>query len=131
GRMEKVLAKTSPSIAVTVSESAGPDMPRDPAHAGLFRDRPVMVVFGNSRWVSDEGLRGRTGQAALDLFSSCLSWLREKSSIGAAARSGRDREVYNLNISEQSRPRLTWLPLALLVLAVVALGCGVWIVRRR
>jgi hypothetical protein len=131
---EKVLSEPDdpPCVAVAVSESAGAGMPRDPAHAGLFRDRPRIVVFGNAGWVSDRSLQEAEGQARFDLFSSYLSWLREKAAIGAGASDeNKERKAYNLNVPERSMSRLEWLPLALMTLGVVGLGLGVWVVRRR
>src|SRR5262245_32032100 len=76
----KKLAEPPISLAVAVSEGGSGDMPRDMAHRGLFKDKPRMVVFGNASWISDESLRARPSQA--DLFTSCLSWLRERPDIG-------------------------------------------------
>jgi hypothetical protein len=121
-------------MAVAVSETAGRGVPRDAAHAGMFQETPRLVVFGNATWVTDDrdyGLRGRLGQTNFDLFSSCLSWLRERPDIGKEKGANKTRQVYDLNIADQNISRLVWLPLWLILLGVIGLGGGVWVVRRR
>ena len=89
-----------------------------------------MVVFGAADWINDESLnnRGRLS-TRMDLFNSCVSWLREKSSIGKVIPDKKKKE-YELNIPPQEVWRLKWLPLALLMLGIVGMGTGVWVVRR-
>jgi hypothetical protein len=129
---QKVWTGRPLSIAVTVSESAG-GMPRDRAHAGLFKERPRLVVFGNASWITDdqEGLRGRGAQSNFDLFSSSLSWLRERADVGGSADTNKTRQVYDANKLEGMVGRLSVMTTLLLLLAVFGLGCGVWVVRRR
>lgn len=131
-RFEKRLSKTDVSIAVAVSDrSMPPGMPPDAAHAGVSKESPRMVVFGSSGWLTDEGLQeGGRGTVRMDLFNSCLSWLREKSSIGTTI-TGKKRKEYENTIPNTDLNRVAFLPLGLLVLGVVVLGLGVWVVRRR
>ncbi len=127
---DKVLSDKNLPTAVTVVES---DMPRDPIHGGLpggGRDRPKMVVFGSAAWASDAGLAGQQGDNRFSLFSSCLSWLREQGDIGIEIKA-KETPVYNMNIDPAYHNRLRYLPGALMMLAVVALGIGVWVVRRK
>jgi hypothetical protein len=128
GLRDKVVAKEPLTIAVTVSEGGAGGMPRDMAHSGLFKDKPRMVVFGNGSWIGDEALRLRPSQA--DLFTSCLSWLRERPDIGRPPEN-RERKLYEIGLPKESMTRLLVLPLALMLLGVVGLGTGVWVVRRR
>jgi hypothetical protein len=110
------------SVAVAVSEA--------PMPGGGEQGRPVMVVFGASDWVSDAGLRGAEGNNNADLFVSCLSWVREQPDIGELVPPKEFGE-YKLTIeADVSLWRLVFMPLFTMVLGVIALGVGVWVVRR-
>jgi hypothetical protein len=126
----KEISSKDVSLAVTVSDSAGGGAPRDMAHAGLNKDTPRMVVFGTANWIGEDALTGVRGAVRMDLFNSCISWLREKASIGQVIEA-KKRKEYNLNIPEQNVDRLKWLPLGLMMLGIVGMGTGVWVVRRR
>jgi hypothetical protein len=130
-KAEKVLSQQPLCLAVAVSEGGGGNLPRDRAHASLVKETPRLVVFGNADWVDDQALRGAKGQANYDLFTSCLSWLRERPTVGKTTIGPKERKVYDLNVPETARDRLLYLPLGLMVLAVLGIGCGVWVVRRR
>jgi hypothetical protein len=105
-------------------------MPRDAAHAGMLKETPRMVVFGSSEWVTDATIGGRFGDVYADLFESCLNWMREKSAIGLKIPP-KERPSYTLNVPEAGMMRLLFLPLGLILLGIIGLGCGVWVVRRR
>jgi hypothetical protein len=124
----KKLAREPITIAVAVSDSSDGGMPRDMAHRGLFKEKPRMVVFGNGSWIGDEALRLRPNQ--LNLFTSCLTWLRERPDVGKPPEN-RERKVYQIGVSQESMTRLRVLPLGLMLLGVIGLGTGVWVVRRR
>jgi hypothetical protein len=130
--LKKVLSEEPISIAVAVSDAgAPPGMPRDPAHAGAMKETPRMVVFGTSGWITDDGLRGRQSTLRLDLFNSCVSWLRDTSTLGITggedSPGGITRKEYDLNVAPDNVTRLQWLPLLLMMLGVIALGTGVWV----
>jgi hypothetical protein len=129
----RTVSQTDLPVAVTVVASPS-GMPADADHAGLGgpgKDRPQMIVFGNGSWISDEGMSRQEAAARLNLFSSCLSWLREQGDIGATVRA-KESMPYNLKVIDEGKlSRLRWLPLWLLLLGVVALGVGVWVVRRK
>jgi hypothetical protein len=125
---EKVLARRHISVGVAVAESSGGGVPRDPAHAGLFKETPRLVVFGSSSWVRDEALERRP--SGFDLFAACLSWLRERPVARTASADATERKVYE-SIPRDNVSRIAYLPLGLAVLAVLGLACGVWVVRRR
>jgi ABC-type uncharacterized transport system len=123
-------------VAVAVSESKSPDMPNDFNHANLSRENlPRMVVFGDAGWISNHGLLGyNDGEAKYSLFTSCLAWLRERSDLGATpveADETKSRVVYQPPLSEDAAWNMQFLPLGHLILAVIAGGVGVWLVRRR
>ena len=123
------------SLAVAVSESKG-DMPNDAAHAGLASEgRPRLVAFGNAAWIANGGLlNAQDAEAKYHLFTSCLSWLREKSDVGAGpveADETKARIPFHPTISDDTALTMQFLPLAQMTLAVIAGGIGVWLVRRR
>jgi hypothetical protein len=136
-QLSKVVKEDPVSIAVAVSDSSTPPgMPRDAAHAGAGVDTPRMVVFGTASWITDEGLAGRQSAFRMDLFNSCVSWLREQSggmgsSGGTSDEMNKTRQFYEVNIVQTSFWRLVLLPMALMMMTVIALGTGVWVVRRR
>jgi hypothetical protein len=123
------------SLAVAVSERKA-DVPNDMAHAAVSGEgQPRLVAFGDAGWLSNDGLLGsRDKYAKYALFTSCLSWLREKPDIGATpveADETKSRVPYVPNISTDASWTLQLLPLAQMVLVIVAGGIGVWLVRRR
>ena len=65
-----------------------PGMPRDAAHMGQTKETPRLVVFGTAGWLNDESLAGERGIERMDLFNNCVSWLRERSTIGASSIDG-------------------------------------------
>jgi hypothetical protein len=68
----------------------------------------------------------------VDLFRSCVSWLRGSPDIGKGnPDEQKRRKEYQLNVAPDNINRLKYLPLLLMILAVIALGTGVWVVRRR
>jgi hypothetical protein len=126
-RDEKTVKKPLP-VAVAVSEGG---MPPIPGHPPVGQQaEPRLIVFGDAGWLSNQ-LFSQNAGADLDLFSSCVSWLRGKSTVGTSA-AGRDKErdVFRLKRTD-SGWRLVLLPIGLMLLAVVVLGSGVWVVRRR
>jgi hypothetical protein len=125
-------------VGVAVSDSNDP-------HAAFMRGRsggadsvPRMVVIGSAEANSDAEItspRGRTrererdvGTMYYDLFSSALAWLNEKpASIGVTKK---DRGIYKMDAkADLGSMRLT--PFLLMSIAVIGVGLGVWVVRRR
>lgn len=128
--MEKV-SQQSVSVAVTVAESSG-GLPRVPGHERFLKERPRLVVFGASDWLTSANLNGPRGRSSTSLFTSCLSWLRGRADIGEkATEGGKARQSYMLGVMPDTVTRIIVLPLVLMVLIVVGLGGGVWVVRRR
>ncbi len=122
--------------AVAVSETK-PSMraPHDTDHAAVTDQTPRMVVFGDASWLSSEvGLRDR-GQGA-NMFDSCVGWLRGKGDLGnetyAQEKSRPEFSLADKGLTKAGKlSRVIWLPLVLVLLAVLALGGGIWVVRRR
>lgn len=130
-KFDKMRSRRDVTIGVAVTEGGTPPgMPRDAAHAGALKETPRLVVIGSAGWVSDENLGGGEGALNYDLFNSCVSWLRERSTIGQTIE-GKKRKEYVVGLPETEKGRLAYLPLGLLLLVVIGLGTGVWVVRRR
>ena len=126
-------------VAVAASEtSPAAAMPNDPIHnrAG-GESHPRLVVVGNADWISNLGLVSGTGRDAAmkyGLFTSCLSWLRGEPDVGAAPLDVDEVKVrprFPLSLRDNAIFNMRFLPLGHMILAVIAAGCGVWLVRRR
>jgi len=133
GRQEEALAraiKESVPVAVTVTE--GGPLPEDRFHAGLTDPsrEARLVVFGDADWITDGGL-AQEGNLRFSLFISCLNWLRGKGALGEMP--GTERQEFTLASvrTPEMVSRLRWVPLGLILVAIVALGGGIWVVRRR
>jgi hypothetical protein len=107
------------SLAVTVSEGA----------------TPRVAVFGSSFMASDREARGlppETAPLSYDVVGATVDWLREKPSVTAVEIKAKQYQEYRFpNSSAVSATRLVYLPLALGLLAVIGLGAGVWVIRRK
>ena len=129
---DKMLSRVPLCVAVAVSDQGAGPAPNIPGHEGLTKDSPRMVVFGTASWLDNESLSGAGGVSNMDLFTSSLSWLREKTAAGDTSTiESKDRKLYSLGLTEEQRARVTYMPLAILVLGIFGMGMGVWIVRRR
>lgn len=131
---DQLFKKISPTpipVGVTVAEPKAPGaMP--PGHPPVGGDaQPRLVVFGDASWVTNQSQNSRIGQNNYELFSSCLSWLRERPDIGTEYAEGKVRPEYTLNSTPETISRLRWLPVGLMMLGLVGLGGAVWVVRRR
>jgi hypothetical protein len=118
------------TVASAVSEGKTP-APPFPGHEAMGKEgQPRLVAFGCVSWLSDQSLAARNGSGNVDLFTSCLSWLREKPDLGEGAE-GKIRKEFRLTVPAGGGFRLMVLPAILVLLAVCALGSGIWVVRRR
>jgi hypothetical protein len=123
------LSQAPVSVAVAVT-AWGPPSEDDPhAFMGRGNQQPRMVVFGDATWISNKEIT-RPATGTYGLFLSSLAWLRGSANIGKTA-DPKERKFYKPNISPDAIPRLQWLPLALICLAILGLGGGIWVVRRR
>lgn len=117
-----------PSLAVAVAEGK---MPAPfPGHEFQAKEgEPRMVVFGDATWISNR-LEQQVAPFHFNLFASCLSWLAERADIGTRVPPTQ-HDLYRPKVSPGSEGRMLLLPGILLMLSVLALGLGVWVVRRR
>jgi hypothetical protein len=115
-------------LAMAVAEGKTPAP--FPGHEFQAKEgQPRLVVFGDASWISN-GLLLRPTPNNLNLFASCLSWLAERPDLGARVPPT-EHDIYELKPAPGSSLRLLLLPGFLMVLGVMALGVGVWVVRRR
>lgn len=125
--LQSLLTKTPPIVAAAVTEPKEPAAEGDP-HARLrTKQEPRMVVFGDASWVANKEI---SQPGNFELFVSILNWLRERPEIGQMAEP-KERKFFSLSTSPEGVTRLQWLPGFLICLAIVGLGGGIWIVRRR
>jgi hypothetical protein len=140
-RTQQHLPPQTVTVATAVSEAKDDGMPRDPFHAGLGGSgTPRLIAFGSASWLTnreqtvraDESGQEYFDQDQINLLSNCLSWLRERPDVGTSV-DPKKPSLYKLpfNYESPQASLLLFQPLGLLVLVVVALGCGVWMVRRR
>jgi hypothetical protein len=130
-RLEREIAERPVplGIAVTEGKDTAPQMPF--GHPPVNKDAvPRLLVFGDATWVSNQALSDRLGRNNYDLFLNGLTWLRERPNIGWDAQD-KERQDYQLELSDDAAARLKMLPASLMLLVVLCLACGVWIVRRR
>lgn len=128
GQLQSRLSPRSVPVAVAVSESTS-SVPLDDVHARVPRtgQKPRLVVYGDADWVTNTYLANISG-VYYDLFASSLAWLRERpSTIGIEPKKS---DVFTWN-EKTSALRMILYPSLLAVIAIVGLGAGVWIVRRR
>lgn len=125
--LRNMLSTEPLSVAMAVAE--GP--PRNPMnpHAALEgAQKPRMVVVGNAAWLGNSFMAETTGGVYYDIFTSMLSWLRERpNNIGIEAKR---RETYTMS-TEANTSRILFTPTILMLVGIIGLGAGVWVVRRR
>jgi hypothetical protein len=126
--LQGMLTQQPPIIAAVVTEPKEPSADFDP-HAAMRgqKQEPRLVVFGDASWMANQGI---TRPENYDLFISILNWLRERPEMGEMAKP-KDRQFFTLSASPEGITRLHWLPGSLICLAIIGLGGGIWIIRRR
>jgi hypothetical protein len=131
-KLAKTFSRTPLSLAVAVTEGKAPP-PMMPGHPpiGGGDQQPRLIVFGDASWVTNRIINSQLGAYNADLFSNCLSWLRERPDIGTEYAEGKIRETYTLDAKPDVVSRLRWLPMGLMMLGLVGVGGAVWVVRRR
>lgn len=108
----KSFAGASRPVAATVSEG----------------ETTRAVVFGSGDFFADETGRMFRGQPVqAELFATTIDWLRDRPAVAAVAN--KTYGVYTPN-PKPDTVRLLLLPGGLAVLFIVALGAGVWTLRR-
>ncbi len=125
--VEKMLNRSPLALAVSEGGSAAPPIQ---GHEFMAKEgQPRLVVFGDASWISN-GLLLRPSPNNYNLFASCLSWLARRPDLGTQVPTA-EHDIYELKAPQDTKLRLLLLPGFLMMLAVLALGVGVWVVRRR
>ncbi len=122
--VERIAQQPLP-VAVAVSESSASGLP--PGHPGTGNDKPVLIVFGSTSWASN---RQAESAGSFNLMSGSLGWLRERPVLGEAPKPP-ERPTYELNVTDDQKFRMYWLPGILILMTIISLSLGVWLVRRR
>lgn len=132
-RQQELITKLSTreplSVAVAVTESGAPTDTTDP-HRFMrppTDQKPRLMVFGDATFISNYVV-SQSSTISSDLMTSALAWLRERPE--AIGISPKNRALYGLSPNTDVS-RMIWLPFVLMSCALVGLGLGVWVVRRR
>jgi hypothetical protein len=123
-RRAELLEKVKPflPVAVAVTETVQ-------SAKGAPEETPRLAVFGSANWAYNDEIGEESQNLNFELFRTTLSWLRGSADIGRVAEP-KSRKMFYIE-----RPggynRLLFLPMALMLVALVGLGGGMWVVRRR
>lgn len=108
-------------MAVAVSETQF-------AAGGKSSDKPRLVVIGDAECVSNFGIDQSEG-LTYALTASALEWLSERQ--GLIGLRPKETNSYTINPQKVPVERMIFLPGWLMIVAIIALGGGIWLVRRR
>jgi hypothetical protein len=88
-------------------------------------DKPRLVVIGDTEFISNAGLT----DSAYGIFASALDWLSDRPGVGARPK---ESSTYTLSSrGAEHVSRMVNLPFLLMAVAIIGLGVGLWVVRRR
>jgi hypothetical protein len=86
------------------------------------------VVFGSGEFFTDNTARMMDNvPIQAELFATTVDWLRDRPAVAAVAN--KTYNVYRPN-PKPDNTRLIWLPGGLAIVVILALGAGVWTLRR-
>jgi gliding motility-associatede transport system auxiliary component len=126
-----LLGKTlaSEPIPVVVTVTSPPDMTDPHLMSRQSSDgTPRLAVFGTSSFASNFFTSEKRQSMEYELVANMFDWVRQKpQSIGIESK---NREMFTLDRSVNTL-RLVLLPPALMLLAIVALGTSIWLIRRQ
>jgi hypothetical protein len=125
--LKKVLSAEPIPVVVTVTSP--PDMTDPHLMTRQSSDgTPRLAVFGTTSVVSNYFTSEKRSSQEYELVANTFDWLREKpQSIGIESK---NRDMFTLDRSVNT-VRLVLLPPALMLLAIVALGTSIWLIRRQ
>jgi hypothetical protein len=130
--LEKAVGKGFPTIAVTATEPRMGARSNPHAFMGGGEQQPRLVVFGNAAWISDSIMSEPSFRGPnFALFTSCMSWLRERPDVTSDISESDERKLFVLEPKPGELLPMFLQPAFLMILAVVGLGGAVWVIRRR
>jgi hypothetical protein len=120
---------SSEPIPVVVTVTSPPDMTDPHMMTRQSSDgTPRLAVFGTTSVASNYFTSEKRPSMEYELVANTFDWLREKpQSIGIESK---NRDMFMLDRSVNT-VRLVLLPPALMLLAIVALGTSIWLIRRQ
>ena len=101
-------------------------MPPPPAKLG----EPRMVVFGDATFLTDSEIQF-SGDLGQNLLLTTLAWVRGKPELDSGDVQPKERKAYRLTMSNDTLSRIRWIPPLSLLLAIIGIGVGVGILRRK
>jgi hypothetical protein len=126
--IDKKVSRQPVPVAVVVTD---PSASTDP-HAFMrppTEGAPRMAVFGDATFASNRFTNEDGPAIYYELIANTIDWLREKPhNIGIEPK---NRNIFTLDTNTVDKARMILLPSALLFLAILGLGTGVWLVRRQ
>lgn len=87
-----------------------------------------VVVIGSGTFADNQVRSGRSVAAQVDLFAASVNWLRERPAVANIPAKRYDQYTPPQSSSEV---RVYWFPVALTLGGILALGVGVWVLRRK
>lgn len=121
-RLKQLSESPRPVMAVVSEADAAPGASGGTARLAVIGSG----MIGSNAWASR--VRG-TAPVEFDLIGATVDWLRDRPPVPAGITT-KTYTAYAFPAKVDST-RLLWLPLGLAVLTVVALGTGVWVIRRK
>lgn len=89
-----------------------------------------MVIFSDATVFNDNDIQ-MNGDLGQSLLVSTLAWVRGKPELDTGDVPPRERKAYRLNMSNDALKGIRWLPPIWLLLAIIGIGVGVGILRRK
>jgi hypothetical protein len=118
------------AVAVTVRERSLDQPPPNPMGQPpqTKPGAPRLVIFGDASFAADAA--GQQNEAGFNLILTALAWIRGKPEL-AVDVPPKERRAYHLVMTRDALSRVLYLPVLWILLAIIATGIGVGILRRR
>jgi hypothetical protein len=119
-------------FAVTVRErgpqppQTNPMAPPPPAKPGP----PRLIVYGDATMLTDPEVAS-TAEFGASLLLNNLAWVRGKPELDTGEVPPKERKSYRLSVNNDALFRIRFLPPIWLLTAIIAIGTGVAVLRRR
>jgi hypothetical protein len=126
-RAEELKAKVKKDLPVAVTVVDAPAG----APGAKEEESPRLVVVGDAEWIDSTNIQ-QSGGGFASIFLNMMLWLHGRPDLGELP-SRQDPDKYELTAikNEEDYFRVRTLSGGLLVVSILALGAGIWVVRRR